>query len=128
MSDQANDEPETWNPEVREAPEGVSALVVAAALLVTIVGGGLLSGGAVLFLRVREGQLRPSGVFSEQALPAPHRVADVLEEPFDVALPRPDLREQQRRALHEFAWIDRSQGVVRIPIDLAIDVVAGKIQ
>jgi hypothetical protein len=128
MRADAEDAAETRNPEVREDGEGVSALVVAAALLVAIVGGGLLSGGAFLFLRVREGHLRPSGVFSEQTLPAPHRVADVLQEPFEVGHPRPDLRERQRRALREFAWIDRSRGLVRIPIDLAIDVAAGNVR
>jgi hypothetical protein len=34
------------------------------------------------------------------------------------------LREREDRVLHEPAWIDRQAGLVRLPIDLAIDVIA----
>jgi len=35
-----------------------------------------------------------------------------------------DLRAGEDRALHQPAWIDPKQGIVRLPIDLAMDVVA----
>jgi len=34
------------------------------------------------------------------------------------------LRAREDRALHEPAWIDQGQGTVRLPIDLAMDVIA----
>jgi hypothetical protein len=35
-----------------------------------------------------------------------------------------DLRAGEDRTLHQPAWIDPKQGIVRLPIDLAMDVVA----
>lgn len=34
------------------------------------------------------------------------------------------LRESEERILHHYAWIDRPRGIVRIPIDRAIDLLA----
>jgi hypothetical protein len=34
------------------------------------------------------------------------------------------LRADERRMLHEYAWVDKNAGVVRIPIERAIDVLA----
>ena len=36
------------------------------------------------------------------------------------------LREDQRRQLYSFAWVDEASGVVRIPIDLAMKIVLEK--
>jgi hypothetical protein len=126
MNADGGEDAEPENRGVRAEAEGVSALVVLAALVATICGGAALGGAAYFLLHVREGQLRPSRVFAERTLPAPHRVAEVLEEPFDVAHPRPTLKERQRQSLHQFAWVDRARRLVRIPIDLAMDIAAGR--
>jgi hypothetical protein len=34
------------------------------------------------------------------------------------------LRAEEDQALHRYAWIDKSQGVVRVPIDKALEMVA----
>lgn len=34
-----------------------------------------------------------------------------------------EARERERRSLHEYAWVDRPAGRVRIPIERAIDLV-----
>jgi hypothetical protein len=31
-------------------------------------------------------------------------------------------KARQRRALHQFSWVDRERGLVRIPIERAIDL------
>ncbi len=36
------------------------------------------------------------------------------------------LRAQENRLLQSYDWIDRDQGIVRIPINRAIDVIAGR--
>ena len=37
-----------------------------------------------------------------------------------------DLRQEERRLLESYEWVDKSNGVVRIPIDRAIEVLAEK--
>jgi hypothetical protein len=36
------------------------------------------------------------------------------------------LRQREDRLLHGYAWVDRQAGIVRIPIDDAIDLVASR--
>jgi hypothetical protein len=33
--------------------------------------------------------------------------------------------ERERRALERFGWVDRAQGLVHVPIDVAMELVAG---
>ena len=53
--------------------------------------------------------------------------AQVFPEPRLQQAPIPDLqkfRAQEDQVLHSYAWVDQSKGVVRIPIDRAIDILA----
>lgn len=77
---------------------------------------------AYLLLRLRESQLRPSMAFPEQHLGPPHVVAEVRQAPFEVGRPVPELKERQRVLLHSYGWVDRPHGVIRIPVDRAIDL------
>jgi len=100
--------------------------VVPAPLALKIVGAVLAIGVALclvawLVLRVRESQLRPSRQFLERELPAPHRVAEIREEPFVVLPPLPESEDDT--ALTSYGWVDKSQGIARIPIDRAMDLV-----
>ena len=38
------------------------------------------------------------------------------------------LRTKERDVLHHYGWVDKNQGVVRIPIDRAIDLLASQPQ
>ncbi|MES1207134.1 MAG: hypothetical protein ABUS79_14450 [Pseudomonadota bacterium] len=78
---------------------------------------------AYLLLRAREHGLRPSGVYPETNLPAPHRVGQVRQEVFTIATPKPTPLEQQTRALEEYGWIDRRRGIVHVPIEVGMDLV-----
>ena len=66
----------------------------------------------------------------ETAAPSPLAGAYGLKEPPEPRLqnsPIHDLQELRARdaaALHEYAWVDRDAGVVRIPIERAIAVLA----
>jgi hypothetical protein len=58
---------------------------------------------------------------------APEAVHTVPPEPRLQSNPQADLekmREEEQRELQRYAWIDRTQGVVQIPIDHAVDILA----
>ncbi len=78
---------------------------------------------AYLLLRAREHGLRPSLAFPEASLPAPHRVGQVRQEVFTIAAPKPTPLEEQARTLQQYGWIDRSHGLVHVPIEVGMDLV-----
>jgi hypothetical protein len=62
----------------------------------------------------------PMAAGSARPLPPPPRLQTY---PFqDVK----DLRQEERRLLETYEWVDRSAGVVRIPVERAIEVLAAK--
>jgi len=81
---------------------------------------------AYLLLRLREYTLRPSMQFPEAALPAPRRVGPVRQELFTIAAPRPTLLEEQTRELEGYGWVDRAHGVVRVPIEVGMELLLGE--
>lgn len=55
-------------------------------------------------------------------------VAGVFPEPrlqIDETQDRDALRAEESERLERYAWVDRRKGVVRIPIDRAMDLIAG---
>ena len=94
------------------------------AMLATVMITVSLCFATYLLLRARMLQLRPSYRFPERALPAPHTVSEVRQELFDRANPRPTTGEKQGAVLEHFGWVDRARGIVHIPVETAIDVVA----
>ena len=50
-------------------------------------------------------------------------VSNVHSELFERALAGERLKAQQRKTLARYAWVDRKHGVVRVPIDTAIELV-----
>jgi hypothetical protein len=93
-------------------------LVATAVLLLTLAmciwAGQLLAG--------YEREQRPSRRFPEARLPRPTEAGGIEQETFGrVPQARID-REQQRRRLHGFGWVERERGVVHVPIDRAIDL------
>jgi hypothetical protein len=110
-------------PPLREQPESVSAPLVTGALVFTLLMGAALIIGAYALLRGREGELRPSGRFPERSLRLHERVADVLQQPFEIPGARPSERERQEQELHQFGWVDRTHRIVRIPIEQAMRLI-----
>ncbi len=66
---------------------------------------------------------RPSGAFPERWLGARHDVARVREGVFGETGRGVSLDAEARRDLASYGWVDEARGVVRIPIDRAIDLV-----
>jgi hypothetical protein len=91
----------------------ITLVVVSATIALCVV--------AWLLLLAREGALRPSGRFPEEALGPPQGSAGLFARP-DA---RPGLPAEQRERLDGYGWVDREHGVVRIPIERAIDLVVG---
>jgi hypothetical protein len=77
---------------------------------------------AYLLVVMREEQLRPERRFPEKALGPPRRIAEVRAEPFDLPRPAPSLSERQRARISSYGWVDDQRGLVRIPVDAAIDL------
>ncbi len=126
MSGDASQSPpdEPRHPEVsRQAdvlPGGFILRVLLAAVMIAV----SLCFATYLILRARMLQLRPSYSFPERHLPAPHEVATVRQELFRVADPRPTVQQEQVAGLAAFGWVDRARGIVRIPIETAMEIVA----
>ena len=91
----------------------IGAVVAFAATLVLVVGGTIL--GTRLGLGREPAAAGPPAAID---LPPPPRLQ--VDAPRDLALER----DAERAELESYAWIDRDRGIVRIPIDRAIDLLA----
>ena len=68
--------------------------------------------------------LRPTGAFPERSLGPRRPEARVRQDLFDERGLAPTLNQVRRAELESFGWVDRPRGVVRIPIERAIDLVS----
>ena len=95
-------------------------LLAAAALAVVLV---LVGGGQLVLLRHFEhraaGREAPAAPPAEARTPPEPRL---LPEPRRALL---ELHAEEDALLHGYAWVNREAGIVRIPIERAIDVLAG---
>lgn len=70
-------------------------------------------------------EFRPTDAFTEEFLGPRHPVARVRQDLFDEQWRVRSLRAIKLQELDSFGWVDRRRGVVRIPIEQAMDLVAG---
>jgi len=96
-------------------------LLAATALVIVLL---LVAGGQVLLLRYYEGReaervgpLAPLAGDAQRLPPEPRLLADPR-------LALEALRAEEDALLHEYAWVNRPAGVVRIPIERAIELLA----
>ena len=105
-------------------PHDVAArpvLLAAVALVVVLV---LVAAGQLVLLRYYE---RRAMVATAPAAP----LAEARTPPEPRLLPDPrsallELRAEEDTLLHGYGWVNREAGIVRIPIERAIEVLAGK--
>jgi hypothetical protein len=114
---------EERHPEIHEDEDVLPSRTILLTLVSTVALGSLLCAAAYGLLLLGEMGLRSQGEFPERDLPPPRERASVREEPFDLPHPRPGLFEEQREGLRRYRWIDRSAGMVAVPIDVAMDLV-----
>jgi hypothetical protein len=114
------------NPHVRHEPGDVNAVFltkfgIGMAFLIVVFLFGLW--GLFEYFVKREAALSlPSGAFpvSQQKLPPEPRLQP------KPALDMQQMRAAEERTLHQYGWVDPDKGIVRIPIDRAMDIIAKK--
>lgn len=95
----------------------LAALFVLAGLITVLVVGGLFR---YLTLEHDRQNPVPSALATERVeFPLPRLQ---VSPPADLE----KFRAEEERELHNYAWIDRAQGVVRLPIDRAIELLAAR--
>jgi hypothetical protein len=94
-------------------PLGITAWV--------LVFGALLCVVAVLVLLARSHTLERAPSVASVQRPEPE-VHNIRTELFRSGGAADRLKADQRRALQHYGWVDRQRGIVRIPIDVAMDL------
>jgi hypothetical protein len=100
--------------------------MVGIGLLVAL--GLAIAVSTVLFLNLTNTKPRveipPPGVAISAHPPIPRPPAPRLEtQPGQTLAP---LRASENEVLNSYAWVDQSKGIVRLPIDLAMDLIAAQ--
>ena len=113
-------------PELPQEEDRVPVATILVVTIGTIVFGVLLCVWAWGTLFVRQGQLRPGRVFTEKKLGPPHTVAGVREHVFNGVDESGARLAAQRLELQSYKWVDRDKGIVAIPIERAIDLIAAR--
>jgi hypothetical protein len=72
-----------------------------------------------------ESHARPSGEFSERDLRPPPVIEGIESTLITVDNPGAVVAADQRAVLDSYGWVDRDRGVVRIPIERAMEIVSG---
>jgi hypothetical protein len=99
------------------AGRALTALGVAVVLIV--IGAGF---GVSCLVVGRERTLRPSGAFPERLLPRPSEHSAIEQDSFERPSRAKRQHEREAKVLGSYGWTDRGRGLVRIPIDRAIDL------
>jgi hypothetical protein len=94
--------------------------------LASIVIGAIGVFFAGLIVASTAGSLRPSFAGPHGPRPAPVELSRIEQTPLGTAQRGIDLRNEQRRELETWGWVDRKAGIAKIPIERAMDVVAGE--
>jgi hypothetical protein len=88
-------------------------------LVVVVILSVALLFGLMKYFQAQEAQERAQTIEPENVFPEPR-----LER--HEALDLEKFRARENQTLDTYGWVDQSKGVVRLPIDRAIDVVAQK--
>lgn len=111
------------HPDVHQEEDIVPAKGVLAFVAIVSVVSLVLVVWTVWVVERHYRELRPSGAFMEQWLGPRHPLSRVRQDLFNERGARP-LNDVLRQDLRTWSWADRGHGVVRVPIDEAMDLVA----
>jgi hypothetical protein len=112
------------HPDLRQEEDAVSARLIGSAILIMLAISAVLVTLAVSLTNGETARLRPSMAFPERWLGPRRRVARVRQDVFGEHRGEASLDTSARVALGGYGWVDEERGIVRIPIDRAIDIVA----
>jgi hypothetical protein len=68
----------------------------------------------------------PAAATGKGAIPPPSGVGTVERTLIETTERGLTLRAEQREALEHYGWVDRDAGMARIPVERAMDIVAGR--
>jgi hypothetical protein len=86
---------------------------------------GILSAIAWGLTRTAASRLRPAGQFSERQIDPRSHLPENRSTLIDQAAPGLARKRQERDILRSYGWVDPRSRIVRIPIDQAMDLIAG---
>jgi hypothetical protein len=113
-------ETESFDREINVRAIVVSGIALAVVCLVAALLMWWLLKGFEHYDEKRDVRLSPV----ELAHPQPPPPAPLLQR--DPVTDMTEMREREDRELNQAAWVDRQQGVVRLPVEDAIDIVAAR--
>jgi hypothetical protein len=112
------------NPTLAQEEDRLPWATILLVFLVTALVGVLLVVWAFYAMKAREHVLRPSAAFPERDLGPRRNVGGELQELYGGTGPGQLLEQHQRQDLSHFRWVDKAHGIVAIPIDEAMELVA----
>src|SRR4051812_5984771 len=110
------------HPELHQEEDRVPGWKVSLAVLVTLVVSGVTIAWSVHMLDERVAVLRPSRIFPEQRLGPRRRVSGVEQRLFTEPPIGLSTEARALRELDRYQWVDRTRGIVRIPIERAMEL------
>jgi hypothetical protein len=110
------------HPAIQQEEDIVPAKGVLAFIGAVVAISAVLIVWAVWVVADKYRELRPSGAFTEQWTGPRHALSRVRQDLFDERGARPS-NEVVREELRIWSWADRGRGIVRVPIDEAMDLV-----
>jgi hypothetical protein len=111
------------HPELHQEEDVVPFWKVALAIAATLIVSAVMIVWALSLIEGHEAVLRPSGAFPERWLGPRHMVARVRQDVFGEEGRGVSLDALARADLASYGWVDEARGIVRIPVDRAIDLV-----
>jgi hypothetical protein len=106
---------------ISQENERISRGLTLSVMLWIIVFGLLLSGVARLLLGVRSQRL-PQAQTTKAPQPIAAEVSEIHGKTFRAQAEGQERKAEQHRLLQSYGWVDRERGIVRVPIDVAIDL------
>ncbi|TKD09501.1 hypothetical protein [Polyangium fumosum] len=108
---------------VKQEEDVLPPRLILYAVLGSIAFAFVLSGISYGIQRSREAALRPSGVYPEMKLGPIEERSNVHEELFSNLGQGQVLERKQRQSLQQFEWLGEDHRKVRVPVDVAMDLV-----
>ncbi|MDI1446925.1 hypothetical protein [Polyangium sp. 6x1] len=114
---------------VKQEEDVLPPRLIMYAILGSIAFAFVLSEVSYVIQRSREAVLRPSGIYPEEKLGPIEERSNVPEELFSNFGKGQILNDTKRQSLQQFEWVGEDRRRVRVPVDVAMDLVvsgAGK--
>ena len=110
--------------DLRQEVDAVPGRLIGLAMLTMLAISAVMIILGVELTNKESARIRPGLVFPEKWLGPRRRVARVRQDVFGELRGAPSLDSRARAFLGSYGWVDQAGGIVHIPIERAIDLVA----